>query len=1034
MWADAWHNGYLNASQVTSLVNACNTYNYNAIIVQMRRRGDAWYMPQSPNLEPRTTAIASNFDALQTIIDQCHAASPRIQVHVWVPTMLIWSTQGTAPTQAGHVYNTHPEYLMKNTAGDTWIGEGYFLDPGNPDAMQWNYNMARDIVSRYDIDGFHWDYIRYPTTDSGYNDTSIARYNAEYGLSGIPAYTDTQFANWRRRQVTDFLRWTDADLLALKPNLTISASVFGSRSDAYNARFQDWRTWNYEGLYDLCIPMIYSTDNTGVYNPRVDDLAANQGVRWGIVGPGAYLNTKENTLVQLNYMHSAGLKGYSLYSYAVPNSGTIDQAGTLSYIKTNYQPTYSAAPDLPWKATPTKGILKGTITRSDNGAAVYNATVSITGKSMLSEPHGKYALFEVTPGTYTVTASSNGIMATGSATVVAGQVKTLDLVLPVGTATDFIIDNKAATTTGTWTTGTMSTDKYASDYIFKNGGDGSSYASFTPGIQVAGLYEVFEWHCKGTNRSTVTPHVVTYAGGTKTIYINQTVAGGAWNSLGTFYFNTGTGGNVRITDAFSTGVGIADAIRFTKKNEDRSATLTIHDPFDSPNQQPGGASSGWTVMGTVDPALIQHDFDTTNGAYRVRVMSSPSRCRQAGWINNRAEWLPYSSVGSQNYVRAKFYLYTQGAPTISDANQIPNFQIRVANRFAVTANLNVMSHSLADIPNNAYATELRPSSDPTNPSVYRVDFAPVNVPFLSTSTSNEGFLRAFEVYALDPQDDAYLGMTESSIGTYPASALADTASMQTKIYAPGDSDAGGLQLFHPSDLQAYNFVPAPPGVAGAICQMETTSPLANYTEGNWGVTLDTTPVPADRIGYIARTFYAGGADGSTDYPNRIRADENRLYKVRWHVTSTRPVEQQAGLWLQQRSIRFSYLHSIWLAGGCSSSPSNNLSIARQAMPGVGCANPDKMIPGENGGWYTAIMNTPLSRDIRPEFPSSTSLSARMPMITSLAGPGVDLSSDRDIKLSAQCYDTLSAGPGKESEAGVFTIDRIEVRVYESIQD
>src|SRR5688500_3042882 len=67
-WVDAWGAGFLNASQVTTLVNHCRTYNYNTVIVQMRRRGDAFYMPQAPNGDPRTTALASGFDALQEII------------------------------------------------------------------------------------------------------------------------------------------------------------------------------------------------------------------------------------------------------------------------------------------------------------------------------------------------------------------------------------------------------------------------------------------------------------------------------------------------------------------------------------------------------------------------------------------------------------------------------------------------------------------------------------------------------------------------------------------------------------------------------------------------------------------------------------------------------------------------------------------------------------------------------------------------------------------------------------------------------
>ncbi|MFN7141387.1 MAG: family 10 glycosylhydrolase, partial [Limisphaerales bacterium] len=432
VWVDAWGTGFLNASQVTTLINHCRTYNFNAIIVQMRRRGDAFYMPQAPNLEPRTTAIASNFDALQDIISKANSGSPKIEVHCWIPTQLVGDSGSV--NNAAHVMNTRPQYMMKNSLGAIHIGEGYYLDPGNPEAQIWNDNVAKDIVSRYNIDGFHWDYTRYPTTDSGYNDVAIARYNAEYGLTGQPEPTDVQFSNWRRRQVTDFLRWANADLLEIKPNLIISAAVFASRSDAFNARFQDWATWNNEGLIDICMPMNYTHLNS-TFNSRVDDAFNNQGVRYVYMGPGGYLNTKENTAIQMNYALSKGLKGNVLYSYRTPNTNTVNQAATFGHINTNvFNQTWVNTPALPWKASPTKGILKGKVTRQDTGAAVYNAVVSINSspvRTILTDAHGSYGFFETTPGTYTVTASGTGLgTVSGSATVTAGGVVTLNLVFP----------------------------------------------------------------------------------------------------------------------------------------------------------------------------------------------------------------------------------------------------------------------------------------------------------------------------------------------------------------------------------------------------------------------------------------------------------------------------------------------------------------------------------------------------------------------------------------------------------------------------
>lgn len=436
VWVDAWGTGFLNASQVTQLMADCRAYNFNAVVVQMRRRGDAFYTPGIVGNDPKTTAISSGFDALQDIITKAHDTSggkKRIEVHCWVTTHVIWSSETSAPSQPGHVYNLHPEYLMQDSAGNRFIGEGYYLDPGHPGATLWNYVMATNIVRRYDVDGFHWDYIRYPAADSGYNPTAIARYNAEFGLTGQPSSGDVQFSNWRRRQVTDFLRWVNSDLLALRPNLIVSCSVFGSRSDAFNARFQDWAAWNNEGIIDLCMPMGYTSDNA-LFQTRVTDAFNHQGVRRVYSGQGAYLNTKENTVSQLNYIRSKPLLGSMLYSYRVPNSGTVDRPGTLAYVRDNYQPAWVDVPAIPWKATPTKAIVRGIVTRQSDGTPVYNATLTINttpARNQKTEPHGAFAFFETPPGTYTITATGTDLgVVTTNITVTAGTNRALVFVLP----------------------------------------------------------------------------------------------------------------------------------------------------------------------------------------------------------------------------------------------------------------------------------------------------------------------------------------------------------------------------------------------------------------------------------------------------------------------------------------------------------------------------------------------------------------------------------------------------------------------------
>jgi uncharacterized lipoprotein YddW (UPF0748 family) len=83
LWVDAFGPGFWNQEEVTKLVSDCRKYNFNAVVVQMRRRGDAFYQPHVPNLEPRTVSITNDFDALGELVQQCHTGTPRIEVHAW---------------------------------------------------------------------------------------------------------------------------------------------------------------------------------------------------------------------------------------------------------------------------------------------------------------------------------------------------------------------------------------------------------------------------------------------------------------------------------------------------------------------------------------------------------------------------------------------------------------------------------------------------------------------------------------------------------------------------------------------------------------------------------------------------------------------------------------------------------------------------------------------------------------------------------------------------------------------------------------
>src|SRR5262245_32937351 len=111
MWVNAWNTGLQNATQVTTLVNQLRAGNFNAVIPQVRRRGDAFY---NSHFEPHATGTTpADFDALSDLITKAHNTNtgPYIEVHAWLVTYHI--KQGISmPPQPDHPLNLHPDWLL----------------------------------------------------------------------------------------------------------------------------------------------------------------------------------------------------------------------------------------------------------------------------------------------------------------------------------------------------------------------------------------------------------------------------------------------------------------------------------------------------------------------------------------------------------------------------------------------------------------------------------------------------------------------------------------------------------------------------------------------------------------------------------------------------------------------------------------------------------------------------------------------------------------------------------------------------------
>jgi uncharacterized lipoprotein YddW (UPF0748 family) len=354
-WVDTFNTPLNNHDDIVKVVNNARMSNANAIIAQVRRRGDSWYLNSLEPL-PDFIPIALGFDPLQDLIDEAHANG--IEVHAFVIVCAVWNKNPTfaptatlgPPTNPNHIFNLHGGYdpvtrqvipgpnnwltrtlLPDGTGGVTFqghrIGAEFWMEPGHPDAAAYTVDALMHLVRNYDIDGLHLDRIRYPEisvsgqtpstgTNIGYNETNVVRFKRRHGIvvgAPPPAQNDPLWNQWRRDQVTNLVRRIYLNTIALKPHVKISAALiaFGGgpateaawgSAEAYWRVYQDWRAWTEEGILDIAMPMNYKRENISSGITQFDQWSEwaknHQYNRSAMIGVGSFLNSIEGTLRQ----------------------------------------------------------------------------------------------------------------------------------------------------------------------------------------------------------------------------------------------------------------------------------------------------------------------------------------------------------------------------------------------------------------------------------------------------------------------------------------------------------------------------------------------------------------------------------------------------------------------------------------------------------------------------------------------------------------------------------------------------------------
>lgn len=327
--------------EILDKLKACN---FNTVLFQTRTRGDVLY---KSSIEPYNSILTGKtggdpgYDPLAFAVEECHKRG--MECHAWMVSIPLGNRKHVAALGKESVTKRKPAICVP-------YKREYFLNPGHPQTKEYLMSLVREVVDRYDVDGVHFDYLRYPEYAPRFPDTFEFR---KYG-------NGRDLSQWRRDNITEIVRYIYKGVKALKPWVKVSTCPIGKYRDvsrysskgwnSFGSVHQDAQGWLSEGIQDQLYPMMYFRGNQ--FYPFALDWKEGSNGRHIIPGIAVcFLDPAEGNWTldeierQINFIRAQGLAGEAHYrvKYVMKNT-----QGLYDALEENYYSTPALQPAMPW--------------------------------------------------------------------------------------------------------------------------------------------------------------------------------------------------------------------------------------------------------------------------------------------------------------------------------------------------------------------------------------------------------------------------------------------------------------------------------------------------------------------------------------------------------------------------------------------------------------------------------------------------------------------------------------------------------------
>jgi uncharacterized lipoprotein YddW (UPF0748 family) len=312
---------------------------FNAVFPNMCSGGIAHY---ESDVLPRAKQVREGQDTLA----ECLKWGKRygIAVHVW---RINWYLSGSEPEHVEELKRQDRLQVSAEGEGINW------LCPSQEVNRRLEVDAMLELVRKYDVDGIHFDYIRYPSSAYCYCEHCRRAFETWAGVTvrdwPLEAYEGDlreRYLQFRRHQITSLVKQVSEEARRVKPSVVISAAVFGDWERSPVSIGQETRRWLEEGYLDLVCPMDYTDSNERLAALTQAQVRAVAGRVPLAIGIGAFSSSSQfespaRLADQVDIARRLGADGFVIFHYNEPlardflpamRAGTTERQTFPSYV------------------------------------------------------------------------------------------------------------------------------------------------------------------------------------------------------------------------------------------------------------------------------------------------------------------------------------------------------------------------------------------------------------------------------------------------------------------------------------------------------------------------------------------------------------------------------------------------------------------------------------------------------------------------------------------------------------------------------